>query len=213
MKNLESNYEKNTGVTSKTAATTAQMVLVSVTIVSLFSLSNIIIPDTALQLVVAEEAQQNVNSMEEINFSSPFSNSFSLGTPFLVEYDNTTSLKAKKNAGPQSFDLTFEGYGIVNGIRYKDNGTGIFLTNPVDGSVYQKGVIELKTDSDAIETTYESISRKHDNGIVLDNGIMIFNTPSSKGGELSFLNNTVAAYKDTIDLRRGNLTTIAWEWK
>ena len=86
MKNLESNYEKSTGVTGKTAATTAQMVLVSVTIVSLFSLSNIIIPDTALQLVVAEEAQPNVNSAEEINFSSPFSNSFSLGTPFLVEY-------------------------------------------------------------------------------------------------------------------------------
>ena len=213
MKNLESNYEKNTGVTGKTAVTTAQMVLVSVTIVSLFSLSNIIIPDTALQLVIAEEAQPNVNSAEEINFSSPFSNSFSLGTPFLVEYDNTTSLKPIKNAGPMSFDLTFEGYGIVNGIRYKDNGTGIFLTNPVDGSVYQKGVIELKTDSDAIETTYESISRKHDNGIVLDNGIMIFNTSSSKGGELSFLNNTVAAYKDMIDLRRGNLTTIAWEWK
>jgi hypothetical protein len=175
--------------------------------------SNIIIPDTAPQLVVAEEAQTNVKDMEEINFSSPFSNSFSLGTPFLVEYDNTTSLKAKKNAGPQSFDLTFQGYGTVNGLRYKDNGTGIFLTNPVDGSVYQKGVIELKTDSDTIKTTYESISKKHDNGIVLDNGIMIFNASSSKGGELSFLNNTVAAYKDIIDLRRGNLTTIAWEWK
>ena len=213
MKDLESNYEKNTGVTGKTVVTTAQMVLVSVTIVSLFSLSNIIIPDTALQPVVAEEAQPNVNSAEEINFSSPFSNSFSLGTPFLVEYDNTTSLKPIKNAGPMSFDLTFEGYGIVNGIRYKDNGTGIFLTNPIDGSVYQKGVIELKTDSDAIETTYESISRKHDNGIVLDNGVMIFNTSSSKGGELSFLNNTVAVYKDMIDLRRGNLITIAWEWK
>lgn len=213
MKYLESNYEKNTGVIGKTAVTIAQMVLVSVIIVSLFSLSNIIIPDTALQLVVAEEAQPNVDSAKEINFSSPFSNSFSLGTPFLVEYDNTTSLKPIKNAGPMSFDLTFEGYGIVNGIRYKDNGTGIFLTNPVDGNVYQKGVIELKTDSDAIETTYESISRKHDNGIVLDNGIMIFNTSSSKGGELSFLNNTVAAYKDMIDLRRGNLTTIAWEWK
>jgi hypothetical protein len=213
MKKLESNSEKNIGATSKTTATAGLMVLVSVTILSLPSLSNIIIPDTTLQLVVAEEAQQNVNSMEEINFSSPFSNSFSLGTPFLVEYDNTTSLKVKENAGPQSFDLTFEGYGTVNGIRYKDNGTGIFLTNPGDGSVYQKGVIELKTDSDAIETTYESISRKHDNGIVLDNGVMIFNASSSKGGELSFLNNTVAAYKDIIDLRRGNLTTIAWEWK
>jgi hypothetical protein len=213
MKNLEANYEKNIGTTSKTAATTILMMLVSVTIVSLFSLSIIIIPDIAPQLAIAEEAQMSVNSMEEINFSSPFSNSFSLGSPFLVEYDNTTSLKAIKNAGPKSFDLTFEGYGTVNGLRYKDNGTGIYLTNPVDGSVYQKGVIELKTDSDAIETTYESISRKSDSDIVLDNGIMIFNASSSKGGELSFLNNTVAAYKDMIDLRRGNLTTIAWKWK
>jgi hypothetical protein len=112
-----------------------------------------------------------------------------------------------------SFDLTFEGYGTVIGIKYKDNGTGIFLTNPADESVYQKGIIELRTNSDAIETTYESISRKHNNGIVLDNGIMIFNASSATGGELSFLNNTVAAYKDMIDLRRGNLTTIAWEWK
>jgi hypothetical protein len=214
MKNLEATYEKSTGATSKAAAaTTARMMIVSVTIVSLFSLSNIIIPNTAPQSVVAEEAQSSVNSMKEINFSSPFSNSFNLGAPFLVEYDNTTSLKAIKNASPKSFDLTFEGHGTINGLRYKDNGTGIYLTNPVDGSVYQKGVIELKTDSDAIETTYESISRKSDNGIVLDNGIMIFNASSSKDGELSFLNNTMAAYKDMIDLRRGNLTTIAWEWK
>jgi len=175
MKNLESNYEKNIGTSKGTTATEALLMLVSVTTVSLFSLSSIIISDPASQLVVAEEAQLSVNSAEEINFSSPFSNSFNLGTPFLVEYDNTTSLKAIKNAGPKSFDLTFEGYGTVNGLKYRDNGTGIYLTNPVDGSVYQKGVIQLKTDNDAIETTYESISRKSDNGTVLDNGIMIFN--------------------------------------
>lgn len=214
MKNLESNYEKNVSATSKTSTTSVQRMLVSATIVSLFLLSNIIIiPNTSPQLVAAEEVQPMVNSVEEINFSSPFNNSFSLGTPFLVEYDNTTSLKTIKNASPMSFDLTFEGYGTVNGIRYKDNGTGIFLTNPNDESVYQKGVIQLRTDNDTIETTYESISRKHDNGIVLDNGILIFNTSSTQGGELSFLNNTVAAYKDMIDLKRGNLTTIAWEWK
>lgn len=214
MKNLEATCEKNTGATSKAAAATiALMMIVSVTIVLLFSLSNFIIPDTALQSVVAEEAQPDVNNMEKINFSSPFSNSFNLGAPFLVEYDNTTSLKAIKNANLKSFDLTFEGHGTINGLRYKDNGTGIYLTNPADGSVYQKGVIELKTDNDAIETTYESISRKSDNGIVLDNGVMIFNASSSKGGELSFLNNTVAAYKDILDLGKGNLTTIAWEWE
>lgn len=213
MKDLESNHEKNIGATSKSATTVVLRMLVSATIVSLFSLSNIIIPDIAPQLVRAEETQPGVNSVEEIDFSSPLNNSYSLGIPFLVEYDNTTSLKPIKNASPMSFDLTFEGYGTVNGIKYKDNGTGIFLTNPDDGSVYQKGIIELRTNSDAIETTYESVSRKHNNGIVLDNGIMIFNASSSTGGELSFLNNTVAAYKDMIDLRRGNLTTIAWEWK
>jgi competence protein ComGC len=66
MKNLEANYEKNIGTTSKTAATTILMMLVSVTIVSLFLLSIIIIPDTAPQLAIAEEAQLSVNSMEEI---------------------------------------------------------------------------------------------------------------------------------------------------
>jgi hypothetical protein len=174
--------------------------------------SDIIIPNTAPQLVVAEEAQLSVNNLKEMNFSSPFNNSFNLGTPFLVEYDDTTSLKAIENAPPKSFDVTFEGHGTVNGLKYKDNGTGIFFTDPVDGSIYQKGVIELRTDNDTIQTTYESMSRKSDNGIVLDNGIMIFNASSSKGGELSFLNNTVAAYKDMLDLGSGNLTTIAWEW-
>lgn len=214
MKKLESSYENNVSATGKTVATAAAlMMLVSITMVSLYSASNIIIPDTASQLAVAEKAQPSVSNIEEMNFSSPFNNSFSLGTPFLVEYDDTTSLKAIENADPKSFNVTFEGNGTVNGLKYKDNGTGIFLTNPVDGSVYQKGVIELRTDSDTIQTTYESMSRKSENGIVLDNGIMIFNASSSKGGELSFLNNTVAAYKDMLDLGSGNLTTIAWEWK
>lgn len=214
MKKLESSYENNVSATGKTVATAAAlMMLVSITMVSLYSASNIIIPDTASQLAVAEKAQPSVSNIEEMNFSSPFNNSFSLGTPFLVEYDDTTSLKAIENADPKNFNVTFEGNGTVNGLKYKDNGTGIFLTNPVDGSVYQKGVIELRTDSDTIQTTYESMSRKSENGIVLDNGIMIFNASSSKGGELSFLNNTVAAYKDMLDLGSGNLTTIAWEWK
>jgi hypothetical protein len=70
MKNLESNHEKNIGATSKSATTVVLRMLVSVTIVSLFSLSNIIIPDIAPQLVIAEETQPSANSVEEINFSS-----------------------------------------------------------------------------------------------------------------------------------------------
>jgi hypothetical protein len=47
--------------------------------------------------------------------------------------------------------------------------------------------------------------------ILYDDGIIFFITNST--GELASLNNTVAVYKDKIDDRTGNLTTIAWEWK
>jgi hypothetical protein len=113
-----------------------------------------------------------------------------------------------------NFELTFAGYGIINGtIQYNDNGTGVYMTNLDYGSIYQKGIIELRTKSgdDSIKTIYESISSSSDsqNGdknIVLDNAFMFFNRSSSSSGEeLSFLNNKVAIYKDMIDLSRGNL--------
>ena len=50
----------------------------------------------------------------------------------------------------------FAGYGIINGtIDYSDNSTGVYLSNPDDGSVYQKGIIELRTKSgdDGIKLT------------------------------------------------------------
>jgi hypothetical protein len=40
----------------------------------------------------------------------------------------------------------------------------------------------------------------------------MFLKSSSSNGELSFLNNTVAVYKDVIDGGL-NITTIAWQWK
>jgi hypothetical protein len=53
MKKLKSSYEKNVGATSKTVTTAALLMLVSIIMVSLYSASNITIPDTASQLVVA----------------------------------------------------------------------------------------------------------------------------------------------------------------
>ena len=117
-----------------------------------------------------------------------------------------------------NFEVTFTGHGIINGIiKYIDNGTGIFLTNPDDLTVYQKGVIELRTENgnDSIKTTYESLGspiHTSDRHLLLDNCVMFFNESSTKGEKLSFLNNKVGIYKDTLDRDRLNLTTIAWEW-
>ena len=166
----------------------------------------------------AEEKQKN--TVSDVNFSYPLNNTFNLGTPFLVQYDNTTSVKPIGQATLDNFIITFTGHGIINGtMKYNDNGTGIFITNPDDGTVYQKGIIEVRTEngSDTIKTTYESFGipirqQNPDRHLLLDNGAMFFNVSSTSGGELSFLNNKVGVYKDMLDRDRLNLTTIAWNW-
>lgn len=166
----------------------------------------------------AEEKQKN--TVSDVNFSYPLNNTFNLGTPFLVQYDNTTSVKPIGQATLDNFIITFTGHGIINGtMKYNDNGTGIFITNPDDGTVYQKGIIEVRTEngSDTIKTTYESFGipirqQNPDRHLLLDNGAMFFNVSSTSGGELSFLNNKVGVYKDMLDRDRLNLTTIAWDW-
>ena len=155
-----------------------------------------------------------------INFSHPLNTTINLGTPFLVQYDNTTSVNAIGNATMDNFIVTFAGHGILNEtIKYHDNGTGIFLTNPVDGTVYQNGIIELRLEdgNDSIRTTYESLGipirqQNLDKHLHLDSGVMFFNTSSINDGTLSFLNNKVAVYKDLLDRDMLNLTTIAWDW-
>jgi hypothetical protein len=168
-----------------------------------------------------QEAEEEQNTtIPSINLNYPLNTTINLGTPFLVQYDNTTSVSAIGNATLDNFIVTFAGRGIINEtIKYNDNGTGIFLTNPADGTVYQKGVIELRivNGNDSIKTTYESLGipirqQNPDRHLLLDSGVMFFNTSSINDGKLSFLNNKVGIYKDLLDRDMLNLTTIAWEW-
>jgi hypothetical protein len=167
-----------------------------------------------------ETEEEEDTTIPSINFSHPLDITINLRTPFLVQYDNTTSVSAIGNATLDNFIVTFAGHGILNEtIEYNDNGTGIFITNPVDGTVYQNGVIELRLEdgNDSIKTTYESLGipirqQSPDRHLLLDSGVMFFNTSSVNDGKLSFLNNKVAVYKDLLDRDMLNLTTIAWEW-
>jgi hypothetical protein len=190
------------------------LLLTSVSVPSLSQLENSI----GQEQQAAEEGQNT--TIPDVNFSYLLNSTINLGTPFLVQYDNTTNVNAIGNATLDNFIVTFVGRGILNGtIKYNDNGTGIFITNPADGTVYQKGVIELRTENgnDSIMTTYESLGipirqQNPDRHLLLDSGAMFFNTSSAKDGILSFLNNKVGIYKDLLDRDLLNLTTIAWDW-
>jgi hypothetical protein len=116
----------------------------------------------------------------------------------------------------EDFDVTFSGFGTINHnnqtIKHTSNSSGIYVTNP-DGTVYQKGIMDLKAGegNDTAVAEYESIGYQADEDIVLDSGVIFFNS-STPNGELSFLNNTMAIYKDMIKGGQ-NITTIAWVWK
>lgn len=160
-------------------------------------------------------------SLEDISFSSLLNNSFTLGDPLLVDYSRTTGLEPIGNrtsdVATEDFKVTFNGFGIINHnnstIKYNNNSSGIYITNP-DGTVYQKGIMKLSSEkgNDTATAEYESIGYQANQETVLDSGVIFFNS-STTNGELSFLNNTMAVYKDKFDNTSQNITTIAWQWK
>ena len=166
--------------------------------------------------IITTEAENT----EVINFDFPLNNTFFLDVPFLIDYSSTTGLKPLGNRttdiATEDFEVTFSGFGTINydnrTIKHTSNSSGIYVTNP-DGTVYQKGIMELKAEegNNTAKAEYESIGYQAGEDTVLDSGIIFFNS-TSPDGELSFLNNTMAIYKDVIEGGQ-NITTIAWEWK
>ena len=159
------------------------------------------------------------DTIRDVDFNSPLdnnnnNNTYNLGTPFLVQYDNNTGIQPPKSAN-YDFETSFAGFGILNGTRYIDNGAASTDLRGMDGSiVYQNGTVAITTETGEKGTaTFKAVGQRNStSGIVFDHGIIFFTTNSTTG-ELASLNNTVYVYKDKIDERRGNLTTIAWEWK
>ncbi len=152
------------------------------------------------------------NTIRDVDFNSPFDNTYDLGNPFLVEYDNTTSLQPPPNPN-YDFNAVFSGYGIINGTRYTDTGVSSYDIRDNGTVVYQNGTIAITTEAgEKAMLIFESLGQRDPTTtIVFDHGVMFFSTNSTTG-ELASLNNTVYVYKDKIDERRGNLTTILWEW-
>jgi hypothetical protein len=162
-----------------------------------------------------QAAATAANTIRDVDFNSPFEgNTYDLGRPFLVEFDNTTSIQPPRSAN-YDFEAIFSGYGIINDTRYTDTGISSIDYRGDNGSVvYQNGTIVMTTETGEKATMiFESIGQRDvRTGIVFDHGFFLFITNSTTG-ELASLNNTAYVYKDKIDERRGNLTTIAWEWK
>ena len=185
---------------------------VVITQVSLFVLCTI----TLLQMQGGQGVANAVDTIRDVDFNSPLdddNNTYDLGEPFLVEYDNTTGILPPRNPN-YIYEAVFSGNGTINGTRYTDSGVSS-IDYSVNGTVvYQNGTIAMTIQNGEKATLiFESLGQRNTTtGIVYDHGFLMLTTNSTTE-ELASLNNTVYVYKDKIDERRGNLTTIAWEWK
>src|ERR671920_1580990 len=123
------------------------------------------------------------NTIRDIDFNSPFdNNTYDLGKPFLVEYDNTTSLLPPRNPN-YVFEAAFSGYGVINDTRYTDTGVSSIDYRDNGTVVYQNGTIAMTTETGEKATMiFESLGQRNTTtGIVYDHGIIFFSTNSTTG--------------------------------
>jgi hypothetical protein len=132
-----------------------------------------------------------------------------LGAPFYEEhYTAELGMPAASN---ESFTGTFTGEGMLNGnlsVSAEGNLTGTFSDN--DTVFYQGDAKFVTENEDAAVYSFDAFTNYDPDGTSEGNGIAIFDEVAT--GELSFLSNTLAVYKNHVD-SNGNGTFLMWQWK
>lgn len=146
-----------------------------------------------------------------------------LGNPQVsyTGYDKTTSFKPATVNGTNGVEISFAGHGILNGMNITDKGNAV-ITNGTGGTIYTAGDGKLVSQNGAgtlvfaFQGTghYGADGKLRDIGNIFQHHHLIGKLPVAfkATGNLAFLDNMVAIYKDEID-KGGNAVTKIWFWK
>jgi hypothetical protein len=131
-----------------------------------------------------------------------------LGSPFYIQHYQSVVEKPQSEGEPGNFT----GEGILNGslsVSAIGNSTETLRNND---TVYIQGNAKYFTDDNMDMATYnfQAIGNYRPDGTFESRGVAIFDDVAT--GKLSFLNNSVAIYKDRIDTN-GNGTFLMWHWE
>ena len=146
-----------------------------------------------------------------------------LGNPQVsyTGYDKTTSFKPATVNGTNGIEVSFTGHGILNGMNITDNGNAV-ITNGSGGTIFTAGDGKLLSKNGGGTLTfafqgtghYGADGKLRDIGNIFQHHHLIGKLPIAfkATGNLAFLDNMVAIYKDEID-KSGNAVTKIWFWK
>jgi len=132
-----------------------------------------------------------------------------LGAPFYEEH-YSAELGMPKTSN-KSFTGNFTGEGILNenlSVSAEGNATGTFRNND---TVFLQGDAKFVTENeDTAIYSFDAFTNYNPDGSSEGSGTAIFDEGAT--GELSFLNNILAVYKNRVD-SSGNGTFLMWHWK
>jgi hypothetical protein len=136
----------------------------------------------------------------------------SLGNPYYVEYDKTTSQKPVViNGTTHATEITFSGHGMAKDVNITDNGKALIIPRDTKGSavLLQGNVNLISSSGDKASLDIKELGHMDPNGAIKANGAAFFDANAT--GRLSYLGNTVSIYTDQVD-KIGNGKVLAWEW-
>jgi hypothetical protein len=137
-------------------------------------------------------------------------NPLSLGNPYFVEYDKTTSQKPVAiNGTTKATEITFSGHGTAKDINFTDNGNGLIIPRGGSAVLLQGKDNLVSSGGDKASLNFMELGHVDANGMVKANGAAFYHVNAT--GKLAYLSNTVSIYTDEVD-KSGNGKVLAWEW-
>jgi hypothetical protein len=148
------------------------------------------------------------SSADAANFTNTI-NPVTLGNPYFVEYDKTTSQKPTVINGTHATEITFSGHGTAKDINFTDNGNALIIPRGGSAVLLQGKDNLVSSAGDKASLNFMELGHVDGNGMVKANGAAFYDANAT--GKLAYLSNTVSVYTDEVD-KHGNGKVLAWEW-
>ena len=133
-----------------------------------------------------------------------------LGRPGYIAINKGTSMKTLDKRG-QVEEITFDGNGTINGVKFTEQGSYFALTKP-DRSIHNHGSVAIMTEEcESAAYTYQTLGMVRADGKLVELGCAFVSTTSK--GRLASLDKAVLVLRTEIDLSAGTGRTLGWVWK
>ena len=164
---------------------------------------------TVIVMLLLSYITHEGRAISSTNNSSSLTEAVQLGTPFYVQHYKANL--DKPEVSNESIAGNFTGQGIINGnlsINAEVNFTRTFRDND---TAFLRGDTKLVAENEDTATySYDAFTNYNQDGTSEGRGAAVFDDGAT--GDLSFLSNSLAIYKNRVD-SSGNGTFLMWLWK